>query len=133
MPKEFQLEVAPNMKGPWRVVHKAQLEELSGSGAQGDNSNGGENSNTDGGGGGGGGGGVEFQQFDAFQADSQYWRLQTMRNYGAHATKVHSISFEGVERPLRKFFVENGFNQYFDDFVVRRCSTGEGEGGSWFW
>jgi hypothetical protein len=93
MPKEFQVEVAPNMKGPWRVVHKDQLEKLND------------------------GGGVEFQNFNAFQADTQFIKLQILRNYGAHETKVHSVSFEGVERKLRKFFVENGFNQYYDAFV----------------
>lgn len=98
MPKDFNLEVSPSIKGPWRVVHKAELE------ANADDDN---NSTTS----------VFPQTFAGFLATSQYWRLHILRNHGAHETWLHGVSFTGVEHGLKKFFVENGCAQYYDGFL----------------
>lgn len=98
MPKAFQLEVSPSIKGPWRVVHNSEVAAIGkpiGPGSQ-----------------------LFSQSFTGFLATSQFWKLHIIRNHGAHETRLHGVSFRGVEHGLKKFFVENGLVNYYDDFVA---------------
>eukprot|EP00039_Didymoeca_costata_P026201 m.15254 g.15254 ORF g.15254 m.15254 type:complete len:666 (+) comp5331_c0_seq2:450-2447(+) len=97
MLKDFNLEVSPSLKGPWRIVYSGSAQS-SGENMVGINK-------------------TFKQAFTGFLATSQYWRLHILRNHGAHETWIHQITFTGMEHGLKKFFVENGCAQYFDDFV----------------
>jgi len=94
MPKDFQLETAPSADGPWRIIvggETAAESVLSGT----------------------------FEStVEGFVATSRFWKLQILRNHGAPETRLGGISFFGVDHMLKKFFTENGFVQYFDDFIT---------------
>ena len=96
-PKALNLEVASAMKGPWAVIHTAEVDYEGKPSAAGSP--------------------VFHQKFDGFLATSRYWRLQIIRNHGAHETRVNSVSFQGVEHGLNAFFIDNGLKKYYDAFV----------------
>eukprot|EP00035_Acanthoeca_spectabilis_P016797 m.350356 g.350356 ORF g.350356 m.350356 type:complete len:674 (-) comp16579_c0_seq12:67-2088(-) len=94
MPKEFQLEMSPGPEGPWRVVTKGDTGPFSHAGG-------------------------DYQcETEIFTGTSRYWKLMILRNHGAHETHTSVVEFHGVDHLLKKWCTENGFAQYYDEFVT---------------
>ena len=100
-PREFHLETASAVDGPWRTVTKHTVPVAPEREQDVDRES-----------------GTFEAEVGGFSCTSRFLRLMVIRTHGGSELRIHGVRFRGVDHLLKRWFTENGLLQHYDAFVA---------------